>query len=282
MPTHAAIADYHVHTPYCGHAQGKIAEYVSAALDAGLPEIGFSDHLGRYYLTKAQKRRYWDWGMNPRNIGRYLSEIDDMAESFDGRIRVRSGIEIDYIEGAEDLLASIVDLYPFDFLLGSIHCLPALGWKHLAQYGCRDSWPVFDAYFDAVLAAIDTHMFDSIAHIDFIWRYVKWPEGQASNRIFERIDEAAHAAAKADVALEINSNGYLWSQLYTIREGDPFATLLQSIKRRGTHVTIGSDAHKPHFVGKAFDAIADTLKRAGIRQYCTFSQRKRKIVSLDG
>ncbi len=28
------LADYHVHTPYCGHAKGKIIEYIEAAIAA--------------------------------------------------------------------------------------------------------------------------------------------------------------------------------------------------------------------------------------------------------
>jgi HisJ family histidinol phosphate phosphatase len=59
--------DYHVHTPYCGHAHGKIIHYIDSAIENGIQEIGFADHLGRYYLTPAQKRRYWDWGWMKEN-----------------------------------------------------------------------------------------------------------------------------------------------------------------------------------------------------------------------
>lgn len=38
------IADYHMHTPLCGHAIGEPAEYVEQAIAAGLEEMGFSDH----------------------------------------------------------------------------------------------------------------------------------------------------------------------------------------------------------------------------------------------
>jgi histidinol-phosphatase (PHP family) len=272
-------ADYHVHTPYCGHAQGKIVEYVETAIQKGIPEIGFSDHLGRYYLTKAQKHRYWDWGMNPRHVGRYISEINDIAETYENEIRVRCGLEIDYIEGGEQLLESIVDLHPLDYLLGSIHCIPSLGWRHISHYVRRDSWPVFEQYFEAVQNAIESHIFDSIAHIDFIWRYVKWPAGRTA-QVMTLIDSAAKSAARAGTAIEINANGFLWSQLYKVDEGDPFDALLSAITRHGAAVTIGSDAHKPQFVGKSFENLAGALKRAGIKNYSVFSQRKRSTVSL--
>ena len=37
-------ADYHMHTPLCGHALGEPFEYADQALKLGLTEIGFSDH----------------------------------------------------------------------------------------------------------------------------------------------------------------------------------------------------------------------------------------------
>jgi len=262
------VADYHVHTPYCGHAQGKMVDYVKCAIDAGLPEIGFSDHLGRYYLTKSQKRRYWDWGMDQRNLGRYLSEI-----------AIRSGLEIDYIEGAEDLLRSILSLYSLDYLLGSIHCLPSQGWKHLAHYARKDPWPVYEQYFAMAQAAIASGIFDSLAHIDFIWRYVKWPDTKAE-QVFANIDHTIKMAADRNVAIEINSNGFLWSQLYKVNGGDPFEALLTSLKKHGADITIGSDAHKPEFVGKAYGGLIPALKRQGIKRYTTIEQRKRRSVAL--
>ena len=36
--------NYHTHTKRCMHATGTDADYVKAALDAGLDVLGFSDH----------------------------------------------------------------------------------------------------------------------------------------------------------------------------------------------------------------------------------------------
>ena len=35
------IADYHMHTPLCGHAVGEPLEYAETALEVGLEEIGY-------------------------------------------------------------------------------------------------------------------------------------------------------------------------------------------------------------------------------------------------
>jgi histidinol-phosphatase (PHP family) len=274
MNTHAPVlCDYHIHTPYCGHAQGTIVEYIENAIEKGLKEICFTDRLGRYYLNESQKKRYWDWGMNTEKLGRYCRELEDVADTFKDRITIRSGLEIDYIEGAEDLVGPVLDGYPFDFLLGSIHCLPAFGWKHIANYSVQDQGILYDEYFKAAKNAIKSGLFNALAHLDFIWRYTRWPE-KKTTRIFTLIEQTIQEAAHHNVAIELNSNGYLWSQIYTVLGGDPFQTMLDAIKTYSAPLTVGSDAHKPEFIGKAFREIAFLLKNTGIPGYCTFEKKR--------
>jgi histidinol-phosphatase (PHP family) len=273
------IADYHVHTPYCGHAQGKTIDYIECALRAGISEIGFSDHLGRYYLGKVQKKRYWDWGMRERDIARYFSEILDLKEAYEGRITIRVGLEVDYIEGAEHLLEAIVSHYPFDFLLGSIHCLPCLGWRHVSEYVKTNAVQAYAAYFEAVESAIRSGIFQSIAHLDFIWRYVSWPEAP-QEVLQEYISDAVKLSAKSATNMEVNANGFLWSQINDDMGFDLFAMFLESIGKHRAAITIGSDAHTPELVGKAFPQIIETLKKRGIDTMSVFEQKQQRCVKL--
>jgi histidinol-phosphatase (PHP family) len=273
------ISDYHVHTPYCRHAQGKILDYVNAAIGAGLKELCFTDHLGRYYLSQSQKRRYWDWGMSEASLEHYYDEIVTLQETFQDQICLRIGLEVDYVEGAEELLLPILARHKFDFLLASIHCLPAFSWKHLSGYSRRDTWPVYENYFHAAQCALQSGIFDSLAHPDFIWRYVKWPEGHTAE-VFSKIQQTAAVAATADKALEINANGHLWSRMYQVGGGDPFEILLESIHAHTTPITIGSDAHKPECVGKFFKEIYQYIHRKGITAYATYRQHQRTAVRI--
>lgn len=268
------IADYHIHTPYCGHAHGVIIDYVEKAIKSGMQEICFTDHLGRYYLTPYQKKRYWDWGMDQTTLERYYTELLNIRSVYNDQIPIRIGLEIDYIEGAEDILLPILENYAFDFLLGSIHCLPSFGWHHLASYSKKDIWPIFDKYLQTAESAIQAKIFDSLAHLDFIWRYSKWPAKKTED-IFASMENIVKTIAKNEMAIEINSNGYLWSQIYNIPGGDPFMVLVDNIHKYDAPITIGSDAHKPEFVGKAFVELAKLLKTKGITKYCTFKQRKK-------
>ncbi len=269
-----SISDYHIHSPYCGHAHGKIIEYVESAIQKGMKEMCFTDHLGRYYITKSQKKRYWDWGMDKSELTLYLAELEEIRNLYKNHITIRIGLEIDYIEGAEDLLMPLIDSYPFDFLLGSIHCLPTFGWKHIAKYSKENMGQIFEEYFRIAKAAISSGIFSSLAHLDFIWRYAKWPE-EKTTKIFKNIEEVVQTASSQNTAIEINSNGYLWSQIYTIKGGDPFTILLENIQKYHTPVTIGSDAHKPEFVGKVFNEMAFMLKSKGVSEYYVFNKMRK-------
>ncbi|MBN1575882.1 MAG: histidinol-phosphatase [Chitinispirillaceae bacterium] len=274
------IVDYHIHTPYCGHAQGKTIQYIEKAIERGFDEIGFSDHLGRYYLTHVQRRRYWDWGMNERNITRYCAELSELRELYRDRISVKIGLEIDFVEGAEELLLPFLDHFAFDFFLGSIHCLPRFGWKHLADYTVYNEEQVIAEYFRCARAALQSKRFHSLAHLDFIWRYLRWPQSGAIALFEKEIAATVQTALESGACIEINANGYLWSQLNIPEGPDPFVMLLSHIRDRQAPVTIGSDAHDPELVGKSFADIIPVLHSWGINRCTTFTEGKARAVPL--
>jgi histidinol-phosphatase (PHP family) len=273
------VVDYHVHTPFCGHAHGKMVEYVEAAIFSGLTEIGFSDHLGRYYLGKMQRKRYWDWGMSERDLARYFNEVMDLKALFAGRIVVRFGLEVDYIEGAEHLIEAIVANYPFDYLIGSIHCIPALGWLHLSQYAKSDPEKIYQWYFSAAQAAIQSGLFQSLAHVDFVWRYIIWPEARRLE-LAEYINNVVSESKKSSTDIEINANGYIWSRANYAKDFDPFNLFLDLVSKHKARITLGSDAHAPQMVAKSFPEIVKLLKSKGINHVSLFERKNRKVAAL--
>jgi histidinol-phosphatase (PHP family) len=273
------VVDYHVHSPFCGHAHGKMVEYIETAIFAGMSELGFSDHLGRYYLGKAQRKRYWEWGMSERDLARYFNEVMDLKALYADRIIIRFGLEVDYIEGAEHLIENIIANYPFDYLLGSIHCIPALGWHHLSQYAKSDPDKTYQWYFSAARAAIRSGLFQSLAHLDFIWRYIIWPESRWQE-LSQYINDAVSVSKKSTTDIEINANGYIWSRANYAKGFDPFDLFLDILSKQKARITLGSDAHAPQMVAKVFPEIISLLKSKGLNQVSTFERKMRKSVAL--
>ncbi len=275
------LADYHVHTPYCGHAHGKTAQYVEQAIACGLSEIGFADHLGRYYLTHNQRRRYWDWGMHERHLGRYYEEIAALKEVYSDRVTIKTGLEIDFVEGTEELLLPLIREFEFDFFLGSVHCLPRFGWNHLADYREMDEGAAYVEYFRLARAAMESSLFQSLAHIDFIWRYIRYPGNDPSSFFEREIEATVRTAIETGTCIEINANGYLWSQTHASSgESDPFTILLAMLRQYRAPITLGSDAHDPAMVGKSFGEIVPVLRSWGITTCRGFTGGNPCLISL--
>src|SRR3989338_9602404 len=106
--------DYHMHTPLCGHGVGEPGEYVEQALKVGLSEIGFSDHAP---LVSHEDARYT---MTRDQLPLYHGMIEGVQKKFKN-FTIKLGLEADYIPGFEDATRKILEGYPYDFVIGSIH-----------------------------------------------------------------------------------------------------------------------------------------------------------------
>ena len=65
--------DYHTHHSRCGHATGRMDDYVEAAIAAGLHEIGLSDHSPIYHLGDDPHARP-NTAMSQHELPQYVQE----------------------------------------------------------------------------------------------------------------------------------------------------------------------------------------------------------------
>jgi histidinol-phosphatase (PHP family) len=266
------LADYHTHHYRCGHAIGQMDDYVEAAIAAGLDEIGLSDHAPIYHFEGDPHPRPLG-AMAQSELPAYVEEMQRVRERFAGRIRVRLGVESDYILGWDAHYKTLWRSYPLDYVIGSIHWL--------------DKWSIFDStlpcgsepadvyaeYLRTTQAAARSGAFDIIGHLDCLKTAGHIPE-PALTPLF---DETARVLAETGVAIELNTSG--WRKPF--KECFPRADLLARCCHYGVAVTLGSDAHAPADVAHRFgDAIA-LLQEVGYREYATFAARKRRMVPLE-
>lgn len=254
------IPDYHIHTGFCGHAEGDPRDVVERAIALGMPEVGFSDHLP---LPPGfpPARQYADLAMARDDLDRYVSVVHDLAREYRHDIRVLCGVEADYIETALEHTAALVDGYRFDYVIGSVHFLgDGLAYDHgsvrdrLADYGVDR---VYLESLALVARAVATGLFQVIGHLDLAKKFGHRPVDR------EAVDEAAAAAlraiAAADVALELNTAG--WRK--PVGEAYPAPDLLAAAAAHGIRLTFGSDAHRPEEVGAGFDRAVRLARECG-------------------
>ena len=265
---YARLVDYHVHHERCGHAVDSMEAYVRAALERGLGEMGFSDHLFVYWLPP--ERRDPELGMCEEQLDEYVAEAHALQRAYP-QIRLRLALEVDYIPGQERRLAEILARHQWDYLLGSVHFLGDWGFddeRYLDEYARRDVNAVYLQFFDLLGQAAESGLFDVMTHPDLPKKFGHRPRGDlgdAQRRLAERL-------ARADVAIEVNTSGLR----KPVGEIYPSLELLTLFRQAGVPATLSSDSHRPQDVGADYDRALEHLRRAGYREYVAFQGRRRE------
>lgn len=262
------LIDVHLHTARCGHACGDIVEYVDAAVARGLEWITFTDHLPLFHFGDN------DYAMPWEELDEYVSDVLDVAESRSD-IQVLLGIEADWTPDRAEETRAVLDRYPFDCVLGSVHFID--GWafddpRLKEGYSAWTPEALWDRYFELLGEAAASGLFDVMAHPDLVKKFAYWPADEQEVR-YERV---AHDLARAGMAVEINTAGLRnpCAEIY------PSPAFLAVLRRAGVGVTVGSDAHRPEDVGRDLDAAVDLLRSTGYESVLVFRARERHEVLL--
>ena len=86
------LANYHTHTPRCGHAIGSEREYIENAIKANIKTLGFSDHGPHIFDDDFVSGTR----MTPKEAYEYVKILRDMAEEYKNDIKIRVGFETEY------------------------------------------------------------------------------------------------------------------------------------------------------------------------------------------
>jgi histidinol-phosphatase (PHP family) len=249
------MADYHIHTPLCGHADGEPRQYVEHAIVRGIAEIGFSDHLP---LSMYRQPGY---AMQREDVDSYVSLVLDLAREYASQVRILLGGEVDFFEPTLEEDAALLAEYPFDYAIGSVHFVGdgfaydhPVNRDHYRRYGVDN---VYVQSYELVAKAAATGLFSIIGHLDLAKKHGHRPEDPAAVAAASSLALAAIRTSGA--AVELNTAG--WRK--PVGEAYPSAALLTEAASLGIPLTFGSDAHHPRDVGADFDRAAALARRCG-------------------
>ncbi len=257
------MIDYHIHGNFCGHATGDLDEYVVEALHREFVEIGFSAHLPK--VTDPDPYH----AMLEEDLPRYVSRVRGLQERYGDRITIKLGIEADFFPGYEKETQRLIDAYPFDYVLGSIHFLDDWHFTSragLLRYRSENPDTAYVRYFDLVTQLIRSGLFDVLAHPDAIRRAGFRPRIPMEGAYVDVV----RLLREGGMAIEVNTAGIRRSTgaLY------PEPAFLAVAAREGIPVTVGSDAHTPMDVGRDLDEAFRLLLELGIGEIATYSKRR--------
>jgi HisJ family histidinol phosphate phosphatase len=288
------VLDYHLHLWPHGERDRavtteQLAAYCRRAGAVGITEIAVTEHLFRFAQADAVVGKFWDADPDPalrRSMAAYWGEharadLDDyvhsVLEAKGAGLPIALGLEVDYYPGRMDDVADLLDGYPFDVLLGSVHWLGA--WRFddledaasLAEWRRRGVEETWAAYTEALEELADSGACDVLAHPDLV--KVAGHRSKAPDELYDRM---AEAAARSGMAAEVSSAG--WRK--PVGEAYPAPALLARFRARDVPITTASDAHGLPDVADRSDEMRQLLHAAGYDTLCAFRKRQPRLIPV--
>lgn len=291
------MSDYHLHLhpheptdvgpPAGEYPPGLIEAFVEASAARGVTELGFTEHLYRCVESTEALGEFWaaesdrDLSEHARGVvaeDRNLS-LDSYVEAVVGAkdrgLPVKLGLEIDFFPETIHAVVDLLEPYPWDFLIGSVHWLDGwaidsssslFGWD---RKGLEWTW---GRYFDLAVELAASGSVDVLAHIDLPKKYGKRLPAEP----LERYTEVVAAAAGSGTAVEVSSQGLR----KPAAEVYPSPVFLRQFFDGGVPITLASDGHFPHEAGEGHAEVVAAAREVGYTTHLRFDRRHSYPVDL--
>lgn len=252
--------DTHIHTRYCHHAIGSMEEYVLSAMEKGLRQMVFLEHMEgagvNYFETS--------W-LTDDDFDAYFEEGRRLQDRYGDRIRIGLGVEVGYEAANPEGLLERLSRHDWEQVGVSYHFMPVAeqpfdlnlvsrqerNARAITETGCER---VLDKYFQTLTEAVRTLPGTKVCHLDAALRFQ--PGLQLTTGHWQQIAELLDTIKSRNMALEINTSGF-------VIRGTPFPApaIIRMALAREIPLMAGSDAHRPEDVGRHFDQLPGLLEQ---------------------
>lgn len=294
------MSDYHLHLhPHAGletpddapqgkYPPGHIEAYLESAAARGVEELGFTEHLYRCVEAGPILGEFWRKPDTPGDVAR-LSQamveadltlsldryVDAVVAAKDAGLPVKLGLEVDFFPESIDAVLDLLDPYPWDYLIGSVHWIG--GWAIDASHsvfefqrrGVERAW---EQYFALEARLAESGSVDVLAHVDVIKKYGMRPSVDPT----PWYRSVVKAAAASGTAVEVSSQGLR----NPAEEIYPAPGLLRLFHHEGVPITLASDAHRPGDAAWGHEEVVALARAAGYETRLVFERRESRSVPL--
>jgi histidinol-phosphatase (PHP family) len=251
--------DSHLHTDLSPDSDVPIDAYAEQAVERGIAEIAITDHVDFVPGTPA-------FSYAPFTDRERVAR--EAAERWAPRgVAIRFGVEITYDRDHEADIREHLARHAYDYVIGSVHVYadsPFHASRVAAWTDGRSLAEIVAPYFDEVLRAIRSGLFDTLGHLDFVKRYLVPHVTPAQLAAAPELYEPLLAAlVETGTALEVNTSG--------LRQAAGETYPAQPIVERyrvlgGTRVSAGSDAHRAEAFTMGLEAGYRVISAAGMSE----------------
>lgn len=259
------MIDVHLHTKFSFDSEEEPENYIKKMGEFGVKTIGFSEHYdfdafldGEKDVTLADLDSYTD----------YISKL----KKYNPELQILQGIEFGYRKEAVPQYSKLINQYPFDYVINSLHTLKSRGdCYHDKFFDGRGLKNSYADYLNGVLESVYAYNdYQIIGHIGYVCRYRTGSGSQFKYSDYsEIIDEILKAIIAKDKCLEINTSTGVSSCTF-LPDKD---IILRYIELGGKLISFGSDAHSADRFYRNAALLKDFLKQSGIKELYYYKNR---------
>jgi len=228
--------DLHVHTEFSPDSTTPLESYAQSADEHSI-HLGFCDH---FELAFMERHDY----LNHDRLGQLFERYDQVHSLYP---QTSLSLEIDYYSDLASEVAEFCDTYrkDLDYLIGVVHTVDRHAVttpEEMAQLASRLTLAtILERYFHEVEAAISSNLFDGLAHIDGVMRYVPLYPASSDLEAYwqERTLQLGLLCRKHGVLVEVNLRGlrHPWKRTH------PAEHIITELAKEGVQFYVGSDSH---------------------------------------
>ena len=264
----------HTHSIYCD-GNDTLEEMVQTAIRKHFDILGFSGHG---YVE------YDDYAMSLEDTVKYIEEVNALKTKYKDQIKIYLGTET-------DVLYRIEDKSPYDYMIGSVHCIEKDGEVFAVDY----SKEVFEQYLenwyhnDFVQLAKDYCAYyhtlkqwpeiDIIGHVDLITKYNE-------DESYIRFDDPAYVKVMTDAIDDLGNERIFEVNTGAIARGTrrtpyPYYNLLCYLKERGARIMLNSDCHNRENLDCYYKESLEMIRKAGFTSMAVLTEHGFEDMDID-
>lgn len=267
---------------------GHIDAFVASAAARGWSEVGFTEHLYRCVESIGVLGRFWEgdparaaaeqtasWVPSDQalSLERYVEAV---TSARDRGLPVLLGLEVDFFPNTIGAVLELIDPYPWDVLIGSVHWVGAWSVDHpdgAAEFDRRGVRTAYEDYFELETSLAASGAVDVLAHADVVKKFGHRPLDVPA----DLYAPVVAAAAASGTAVEVSTGG-LHEPAAELYPAEPFLAMFHDA---GVPITLASDAHHPDQCARDFDVAVAAARGAGYTERLRFRKRVAETVPLE-
>ena len=256
------MIDGHMHLEMGELTSEYVLKFVEQAKQKGLTTIQILDHTHRFKEFEImyeelkqypiQKKWLENKEMKFKNTLEEYQELINEVKAMNLGIEVLFGLEVCYVPKYKDYIASLLQKYNYDFVVGAIHSIDGIlydmGFSKQLLWDVYDTNKIYERYYKLVFDLVESNLFTQLAHPDTIKLFNYYP----TYDLKETYTELTTLLNKHNMKAE-NNTGCFYR--YKHKDMGLSDDLLTIFKQNNVAMICASDAHKPEDVGSYIKEI---------------------------